>query len=243
MELRGAVIGGTGVVSVVPLDETSPVLIPTEFGLVRARLLRRQRVLFVARHGLDHRQPPHKVSYRALAVAMRQLGVRAVFSTGAVGSLRADLPPGLLVVCSDLLDLSGRNLTMFEHDVVHTDMSAPFDPSLRRALLSAARQEHIEVVDSGVYVCSNGPRYETPAEIALFRRAGGDVVGMTVGSEAVAMREAGVPYACIAGVTNLATGLSDSPLEHEEVSQAMAPLSERMLRIILAAIHEVCGDA
>lgn len=242
MELRGAVIGGTGVSSAVSLEATSPVLVPTPFGIVRARLWREKRVLFVARHGFDHRLPPHSVAYRALAAAMQDLHAPAVFSTGAVGSLREDLPPGSLAVCSDVLDFSGRNLTMFERDVVHSDMSAPFDPSLRRALVSAARREGIEVTDGGVYVCANGPRYETPAEIAFYRSAGGDVIGMTVGSEAIAMREAGVPYACLAAVTNLAAGLSGSPLEHEEVSQAMAPLVDKMLRIMLTAIDEVCGD-
>lgn len=243
MDLRAAIIGGTGVVSAVLREATSPVFVPTPFGIVRARIFSEKKVLFVARHGMDHRQPPHKVAYGALASAMRQLDVSAVFSTGAVGSLRKELPPGTLLVCSDLLDFSGRHVTRFERAVVHTDMTAPFNPSLRQALLVGARREGLDVVDGGVYVCSNGPRYETPAEIAFYRSAGGDVVGMTVGTEAVAMREAGVPYACLAGVTNLAAGLTDSALEHEEVSRAMTSLSKKMLRILLAAIDEVCGDA
>jgi 5'-methylthioadenosine phosphorylase len=243
MEVRGAIIGGTGVASAVLFQATSPVIVPTPFGIVRARILSERKVLFVARHGIDHCVPPHRVAYRALASAMHQLGVPAVFSTGAVGSLRKDLAPGTLIACSDLLDFSGRHVTRFERHVVHTDMTAPFDPSLRRALLSAARREGLDVQDGGVYVCSNGPRYETPAEIAFYRSAGGDVIGMTVGTEAVAMREAGVPYACLAGVTNLAAGLTESTLEHQEVSRAMISLSEKMLRILLAAIDEVCGDA
>lgn len=174
---------------------------------------------------------------------MRDLAAPAVFSTGAVGSLREHLPPGSLVVCSDVLDFTSRRVTLYERDVIHTDMTTPFDSSLRRALLSGARREGIEVVDGGVYVCANGPRYETPAEIAFYRSAGGDIIGMTVGSEAIVMREAGVPYACIAGVTNLAAGLSGSSLDHEEVSQAMEALSDQMIRVMLAAIDEVCGDA
>lgn len=243
MELRGAIIGGTGVVSAALLEATSPVFVPTPFGVVRARLLREKKVLFLARHGIDHRQPPHRVAYLALASAMQQLGVRAAFSTGAVGSLREDLAPGSLVVCSDVLDFSGRHVTRFERAVVHTDMTTPFDPSLRQALLGAAQRHGFAVTDGGVYVCSNGPRYETPAEIAFYRSAGGDVIGMTVGTEAIAMREAGVPYACLACVTNLAAGLTDSALEHEEVSRAMISLSDTMLRILLTAIDEVSGDA
>lgn len=227
----------------VSLQETTPVFVPTEFGVVRGRLLKQKRVLFVPRHGLHHRLPPHSIGYRALAVAMRNLAVPAVFSTGAVGSLRESLAPGSLVVCSDMLDFSGRHVTLYDREAVHTEMSASLDPSLRQALLHASHREGIGAVDGGVYVCTNGPRYETPAEIAFYRGAGGDVIGMTVGSEAIAMREAGVPYACLAGVTNLAAGLSASPLEHEEVSRAMGALSKKMLRVILAAINEVCGNA
>ncbi|MER3496125.1 MAG: 5'-methylthioadenosine phosphorylase, partial [Armatimonadota bacterium] len=71
--------------------------------------------------------------------------------------------------------------------------------------------------ESGTYLNLNGPRYETPAEVRLFGQWGADVVGMTAGSEAILMKEAGVPYACVAVVTNLGTGLSSTPLSHKEV--------------------------
>jgi 5'-methylthioadenosine phosphorylase len=170
---------------------------------------------------------------------LRDLGVRAAWSTAAVGGLRSDWPVGTIAVCSDLLDPSGRRLTLHDREVVHTDLTHPFDPDLRSRFLAAAATAGVAVEPRAVYVNGDGPRYESPAEVEALRRLGGDVVGMTAGSEAILMREAGVPYACAAVVTNLASGLAGL-LSHEEVVDAMRARGPVVLDLILAALGERC---
>lgn len=168
-----------------------------------------------------------------MAYGMRALGVKAVFSTAAVGSLRPEWGPGTLVACSDFLDFTFRNLTLFNRQVVHRDFSKPFPP--RGALLRAAEELGETVRDGGVYLSGNGPRYETPHEIQLYRQFGADLVGMTAASEAILMREAEVDYACLAIVTNLAAGISPTPLDHQEVVDEMLRSGERAVRLLIAA--------
>ena len=162
-----------------------------------------------------------------MARATRLLGARACLATAAVGSLRPEWGPGTLVAPKDFLDLTYRNVTLHERTVVHTDFSDPFPA--RGALLQDG------VIDGGVYMGLNGPRYETPAEIETFRGLGADLVGMTATTEAIAFREVGVPYGLLSIVTNLAAGLSDMPLDHEEVVVEMRRSGERAVEILLEA--------
>lgn len=165
-----------------------------------------------------------------MARAAKQLGAKACLATAAVGSLRREWGPGTLVVAKDFLDLTYRNVTMHERQVVHTDFSTPFPA--RDALLFAGGER---VQDGGVYLGLNGPRYETPAEIETFGKLGADLVGMTASTEAIAFREAGIDYGLLAIVTNLAAGLSDAILDHQEVVDEMVRTGESAVKILLDA--------
>ena len=224
-----ALIGGTGIGERLAALGGSPVHIPTQDGLVRGRLLAHEgvRLLLLSRHSAGHKVPPHRVPYTAMARAARRLGAKACLATAAVGSLNPEWGPGTLVSARDFLDLTYRNVTLHERTVVHTDFSEPFPA--RGALLQEG------VVDDGVYLGLNGPRYETPQEIVTFRRLGADLVGMTASTEAIAFREAGIPYGLLAIVTNLAAGISESPLDHEEVVVEMKRSGERAVEILLEA--------
>lgn len=241
MRIDAALIGGTGVGHRLAALGGRPIHVPTAFGMARGRLLgyRGKQILVLQRHGPGHRVPPHRINYHALAAAVRQLGARACFSTAATGGLRDDWPCGTMAVCSDFVDVTARNATLFDRSVVHTDFSHPFGESARSALLAAAKEQGIAVQDGGIYVNGNGPRYETPYEIQLYRRLGGDVVGMTAATEAILMGEAGVPYACLAVVTNLAAGLAGVPLSHEEVVEEMERSGERAVALLLGAAERV----
>ena len=162
-----------------------------------------------------------------MARAAGALGARACLATAAVGSLRREWGPGTLVAARDFLDLTYRNVTLHDRKVVHTDFSDPFPA--RDALLQEG------VVDGGVYLGLNGPRYETPVEIETFRGLGADLVGMTASTEAILFREAGIPYGLLAIVTNLAAGLSDAPLDHEEVVVEMERSGARAVAILMEA--------
>lgn len=231
------IIGGTGIGERLLDFGGEPLHVPTAVGVLRGRLINAEgvSVFVVSRHSAGHKVPPHKVNYAAMAHGMKAIGAKGCLSTAAVGSLRREWGPGTLVACSDFLDLTARSLTLFDQTVIHRDFTDPFGVPTRRALLHAAQELGESVEDGGVYLCANGPRYETPHEIDLYRTMGADLVGMTAASEAILMREAEVDYACLAIVTNLAAGISETPLDHQEVVDEMKRSGERAVRILLSA--------
>lgn len=161
-----AIIGGTGIGERLGGYPGAPLHVPTEAGLLRGRLVQIDslRLFLVSRHSAGHRVPPHQINYLAIARGLAALGVRACFATAAVGSLNPEWPAGTLAVCSDFLDFTGRFPTLFDRVVVHRDFSNPFGPKARAALLAAAAELGEKVEKEAVYLCGNGPRYETPAE-------------------------------------------------------------------------------
>jgi 5'-methylthioadenosine phosphorylase len=175
------------------------------------------------RHGAGHSIPPHRINYRANIWALKQLGVTQVFATAAVGSLQLDVAPGSLVIVDDFLDFTkSRPSTFFdEGTVVHVDVTDPYCGRLRRALADSAHAVGIEVRHGGTYVCTEGPRFETPAEIRFYQSLGATVVGMTSVPEVVLAKEAELCYATVCMVTNYGAGISEHPLTHEEVVDAM----------------------
>jgi 5'-methylthioadenosine phosphorylase len=232
MQVDVGIIGGTGVGDRLLRLGGKPLFVPTEAGMLRGRLIEHEGVsiLLVSRHSAGHKVPPHKVNYHAMALGMKALGAKACLASAAVGSLRREWGPGTLVACSDFLDLTFRNFTIFDRKVVHTDFLQPFAPRVREAILASPN-----IVDGGVYVCLNGPRYESPAEIRFYEGLGGDLVGMTAATEAILMREAGVDYGTLAIVTNLASGYTDQPLSHEEVVVEMNRSGEAATNALLSA--------
>jgi len=133
---------------------------------------------------------------------------------------------------SQFLDFTrGRTATFFDglqEQVVHVDMTEPYCPHLRAELQAAAKAVPEQLLPKGTYVCAEGPRFETAAEIRMFRKLGGDVVGMTNVPEVTLAREAGICYAAVAVVTNWAAGISKEPLKHEEVSDFMSQQTPRL---------------
>ncbi|MCD0447368.1 S-methyl-5'-thioadenosine phosphorylase [Glycomyces sp. A-F 0318] len=181
------------------------------------------RVAFLPRHGADHRLPPHRVNYRANVDAMRRLGVRALVSPFAAGSLRPEVRPGEFVVCDQLVDRTwGRASTFYDEFAdgpVHIPFADPYDPRLRRVLLEAAAEVGVTAHDGGTVVVVNGPRFSTRAESRWHREAGWHVVNMTQSPEAPLAMEAGIPFAGVALVTDYDAGLDEDP-EVEPVTDA-----------------------
>src|SRR5690606_11331975 len=145
-----------------------------------------------------------------------------------------------LVLVDQFLDFTkGRPATFFDGEggrVVHLDMTDPYCPDVRCRLAEAAAREGIRVHNGGVYLCAEGPRYETRAEIRAFRLLGADVVGMTGVPEVVLAREAGLCYASVALVTNMAAGLTDDEVTHAAVTKVMEANLERFQRVLAAAL-------
>lgn len=238
---RIGLIGGTGFGEA--LVSGTPEQVETEYGparVTRGALDAEREIVFVARHGVGHQIPPHLINHRANIAALRQLEVSRVFATAAVGSLQEALRPGDFVVLDDFLDLTkGEVVTFFDAPglVRHTDMGQPYAPELRRILLDTAPDTGSAAVHPrGTYVCVSGPRYETPAEIRLYASWGGSVVGMTGAPEAILCREAELPYAGVAIVTNYGCGLLDSaPLAHGDVEHRMSQSRDCLAAWLLRA--------
>ncbi len=236
-----AVIGGTGVYDPDLLEAAEEVSVDTPYGSAFATIgtYKGKRVAFMPRHGKNHQVPPHQINYKANIQALFQLGVKKILTTAAVGSMRQAMPPGALVLVDQFLDFTkSRQTTFFEsgEPVAHVDMSDPYCVVLRQHLQATARAIEIPIVYGGTYVCTEGPRFETPAEIRMYERLGGDVVGMTSVPETVLAKERGMCYATVAMVTNFSAGMSGSPLSHQEVLDEMARNVHLIRRLFFDAI-------
>lgn len=206
-----------------------------------------REIIFLHRHAAPDshtsRVPPHRINYRANIAALKLLGVTTIFASTAVGSLKRDYPPGTLLLLDDFLDCtSRREKTFFDTHPVHVDVTQPYCPHARQNLLNAAHNLHVPLRDGGTYLCADGPRFETPAEIKLYASWGADVVGMTGVPEVVLAREANISYAGVSIVTNLAAGISDSPLTQSEVLEAMQKALPQVSQLFLAAARAYRDD-
>ncbi len=244
-KVRLAIIGGTGVYDPRILDNIREEVITTPYGQAKVRIgtYAGEEVAFMARHGVDHSVPPHLINYRANIYALKMLGVERVVATTAVGSCNRELKPGDFVVVDQFLDFTkGRVCTFFEGGeagVVHTDVTEPYCPELRQVLVAAAQEVGVAAHPRGTYVCTEGPRFETAAEIRMFGQLGGDVVGMTNVPESVLAREAGLCYATVSMVTNYGAGISPTSLTHEEVLEVMAANSENLKKLLFATLRQI----
>lgn len=213
-----AVIGGSGLSQLANLDVSHREVLRTPYGepsgAVTFGQICGRPVAFLARHGYGHTIPPHAVNYRANIWALWKRGAVGIVSVASVGSIRADLKPGDVVIPHQIIDYTwGRKSTFHDGQdgkVTHIDFTDPYDEALREQLIAAAASSGIAVSSSAVYAATQGPRLETAAEINRLERDGVDIVGMTGMPEAALARELGVPYAAISVVANYAAGRADS---------------------------------
>lgn len=238
-----ALIGGTGIGALLGELGGQPFCIVTPFGAVRGKLLSRwgHTLAILQRHSPGHKLPPHKVPYAALGSALSQLEVEFCLATAAVGSLRQDWPPGTMAACKGFIDMTGRQVTRFEGVPSHVDVTESMSASTYLCQAASIVGERIH--DGAVYIGMNGPRYETPAEIRMIKEMGGDVVGMTASSEAIALAENGVRYGCLAVVTNMGAGITSGFLSHEEVVDVMSEKGPKVLEILFNAIEMGLADS
>ena len=243
-----AVIGGTGVYALAELEDVQALTPETRYGPpsgpVRLGTLGGRRVAFLARHGEGHSVPPHRINYRANLAALQQAGARRVLALNTVGGITERYGPRVLACVDQLIDYTwGRVSTLCEEpdtDVLHVDFGEPYTEALRRAVLAAATEAGVAVVDRGCYGATQGPRLETRAEIARLRGDGCDVVGMTGMPEAGLARELGLEYASLAIVANWAAGAGPAPDEVITLEEVLANVQAasagvaRLLRALVA---------
>jgi len=206
------------------------------------------RVVFISRHGDSH-LPPHRANYRGIISAAKMCGATRVISTNTVGSM-AGHAVGSLFLPVDFVEFTkSRPNTFYDDKAAHVGMSQPYCPQLRSCLSKAAQALGLEISE-GVYVCTEGPHLESPAQIRMMRRFG-DVVGMTGYPEVVLAKEADLCYASLCIVTNPACGMANGePLAISEIIDIMARCKEMVREIIYNAAQRIpeqrscgCKDA
>jgi 5'-methylthioadenosine phosphorylase len=237
-----AVIGGSGFYEPDLFTDTREATVATPYGPVNLTIgkLNGTELAFLPRHGKQHSVLPHQLNYQANIWGLKTLGVQRIIATNAVGSMNERFAPGSLVLIDQFLDFTKqRPLTFFEDGEVHRahiDVTEPYCPEIRNSLKAAATKLGITVFEGGCYVCTEGPRYETPAEIRAFKLLGGDVAGMTGVPEVVLARELGICYANISIITNWAAGIGQHQLSHTEVTTMMQKHLAPLRQLIAAGL-------
>lgn len=230
-ELIG-VIGGTGLYSMASFKLKKKVNVKTPFGKTSDAFMLGEinghPVVFLPRHGVGHRLNPTEVPYRANIWGMKKLGVQAILSVSAVGSLKEEIPPGDIVMVDQFFDRTKgvRQSTFFEKGMVgHVSFAEPICAGLRGQASQAAHKVGARVHDGGTYVCMEGPAFSTRAESLFYKDIlKADVIGMTNLTEAKLAREAGLCYCTIALST-----------DYDCWHQSMEPVTTEQ---IIAVLHQ-----
>ena len=192
------------------------------------------------RHAEDHNYPPHKINYRANIYALKKIGVKQIIAVNTVGSMQENVKPGELLIPNDFIDFTkNRPTTFYDDKTVHIDMTDPYCPNIREVLINNGE---VDVIDKGIYVCTEGPRFETPAEIRMFKKLGGTVVGMTGVPEVILARELEMCYASICVVSNYAASISKKKLTIDEVFEVLENKKQKLIKIIKKTIKKLKYD-
>lgn len=202
------VIGGSGLYAIDALEDARWSAVDTPWGPPSDALLTGRiggvKFVFLPRHGRGHRIPPSELNARANIDAMKRAGCTDIVSVSSVGSLAEDLPPGSFAMVDQFIDRTkGRVPSFFGTGMVaHVSMADPVCPRLSSIVAQAARSAGADVHEGATYLAMEGPQFSTRAESHLYRQWGANVIGMTAMPEAKLAREAELPYALLAMVTD-----------------------------------------
>lgn len=227
-EWRIGIIGGSGLQDLSVLQDVQQIDVSSPFGKPSAPVtlgtLGGVRFAFLPRHGAGHRLSPERVPYRANIDALKRCGVTDILAISAIGSLKEHLAPGSFVAVDQFIDRTqGRENSFFgEGLVAHVSMADPVCPRLTALAVKAARAAGATVHEGGCYLAMEGPQFSTRAESRMYRQWGADVIGMTALPEARLAREAELPYALLAMVTDFDAWREGEAVDVAEVIAVMA---------------------
>lgn len=241
---RIGIIGGTGVVDIESFELVEKRDIITPYGRTSAPIsifdTKGVKIAFLPRHGEGHRIPPHKVNYRANIWALKEIGVERILAPHAVGSLKEEFKPGMLVFPDQFIDFTKkRDYTFYDGPkVVHIGTAQPFCPELRKLLMENAEKLGFEFSKKGTYICIEGPRFSTKAESFMFRNFA-DIIGMTLVPEAQLARELEICYVSISMVTDYDVWKEQEEVSTELVLETMRRNVDKTKKLIERVIPQI----
>jgi len=202
------VLGGSGLYDIPELEDAQWVAVDTPWGApsdeIRVGRIAGHKFAFLPRHARGHRIAPGHLNYRANVDALKRAGATDILAVSAVGSLREELAPGAFVAVDQFIDRTRGRVSSFfgEGIVAHVSMADPACPRLTAMAVAAAECAGASVTSGATYLAMEGPQFSTRAESRLYREWGCGVIGMTAMPEARLAREAELPYALMAMVTD-----------------------------------------
>ena len=230
---RVGIIGGSGVLDIELFADMKQRELVTDYGRVIVEE-GAAGLIFLQRHGTPL-LPPHKLNHRANIAALKQCGVKYVVAVNSTGSLKSNLAPGSLLLPDDYFNPWAIK-TFFDDSLEFVTPS--LSAKVRRAVITAAAELAVELISSGTYIQTTGPRFETPAEIRVLS-GWGDVVGMTMANEATLAREIGLEYASLCLVDNYANGVCEQRVNIAEVEKAQKRNSQVLAGLLPAVIAQL----
>jgi 5'-methylthioadenosine phosphorylase len=242
------VFGGSGFYSL--LTDVREIKVDTPYGPPSDAIFLAEvggrKVAFLPRHGRNHTIPPHKINYRANVWAMRSLGVDAIISPCAAGSLQVHVKPGDFVVSDQFVDrTNGRIDTFYDGPIVtHVSPADTYDPVLRKLAVETIREHGIECHDGGTVVVIQGPRFSTKSESKWFHDAGWEVINMTQYPEAYLCRELGMAVVNIALITDYDSGVhaGAEAVNAHDVLEVFTKNAERIKKVVLDLVKKMPAD-
>jgi 5'-methylthioadenosine phosphorylase len=242
------VFGGSGFYSL--FDDVREVKVDTPYGPPSDSLFLAEvdgrAVAFLPRHGRRHTIPPHMINYRANVWAMRALGVKAVISPCAAGSLQKHVAPGDFVTCDQFVDRTrGRKDTFYDGPIAtHVSSAEPYDPTLRAIAAEVIREHGITLHEHGTIVVIQGPRFSTKAESRWFTEAGWEVIGMTQYPEVYLCRELGMAVVNISLITDYDAGVLEGTeaVDARGVLEVFEQNAARIQQVVIDMIRRFPAD-
>ncbi|MFL2493168.1 MAG: MTAP family purine nucleoside phosphorylase [Candidatus Thalassarchaeum sp.] len=247
---RIAVLCGTGMsafashLSSATAAKSSTLRIDSEWGQVPATLIDTGdgEVMVIDRHhsNSNSRTPPHRIEHRANVHAAASFQPNLILSINSVGSMRQNLPPGIIGVAADVLDLAEKPWTFHDEHATHADRTSCFNPHASEICSKTLQSTQGQVADDLVVAQCIGPQFETPSEIDALERLGADVVGMTLGPESRLIAETGIAHAALSCSSNWAAGRTpgspEAEIDHEAVDEMAASMRESVGECVKALL-------
>ncbi|MBT3251495.1 MAG: MTAP family purine nucleoside phosphorylase [Candidatus Marinimicrobia bacterium] len=229
---KTGIIGGTLFFETNLLDGFSHKTVKTEFGNVD--VFSKDDLIFIQRHGKE-KLPPHLVNHRANIAAFLQSGVKKILSANSVGSLKLEIAMGSVILPHDYMQFTNF-LSMTDDSSSHI-LPTMFNP-FRTQMLSIINQLDLPVITKGIYFNTEGPRFETAAEISFMEQFA-DIVGMTMAKEAVLAQEMGIDYVALCSIDNYAHGISEDEISYDILISESKRNAVGIFQLIQTIIREI----